>query len=208
MSEPCWPPQVCYMKAGLAFRFANVCLLFSACSCPWKPGWKNILKKDLFSGSAGWSRGFRWVKENQNKSIYTRIVFCHMIDDLINDILSIFRSLSLFFFSCWYCCCIIMNQLSLLIYHILIPYPFIISFTIQVLMWSRCVSWGCTVALPCRMWPTRAIQATDWAGQTETLNSSLTQGSKVTSEHFKIVWYVKCFLNFLSHCAHYKSDDS
>lgn len=37
------------------------------------------------------------LKKNQNKSIDTSVVFCHTIDDLINDILSIVRSLSLFF---------------------------------------------------------------------------------------------------------------
>lgn len=93
------------------------------------------------------------------------------------------------------CCCEpvdVVNKLH--------SYSFPISFTIQVLMWSRCVFWGCTAARPSRRWPTPAIQDTDWARQTRTSNSSLTQGSKVTSENLKIVWYVKSFLNFLICC--------
>lgn len=58
-------------------------------------------------------------------------------------------------------------------------------------MWSRCVFWGCTAALPCRMWPSPATQDTDWDRQTATSNSSLTQGSKVTSERLKTAWYAK-----------------
>lgn len=64
------------------------------------------------------------------------------------------------------------------------------SFIIKVLMWSRCAFWDCTVAQLYRRLPTPATQDTDWARPTEMSNSSLTQGHKVTSEQFKIVWYV------------------
>lgn len=91
--------------------------------------------------------------------------------------------------SYWDCKCVVSAEIVIL---------FVISLNIQVQMWSSCVFWGCTAALPSRAWPIPAIQDIDWAWWRETSSSSLTQGCKVTWEQSKPVWYVKCsFLLFL-----------
>lgn len=56
------------IKQDLHSDLQMCALCFSACSWSQKPGWMNFLKNNLFSGSAGWSRGFRWVNSSDGRN--------------------------------------------------------------------------------------------------------------------------------------------